>query len=105
MTLPLRKTFRQRMLDPRNRRSANVEMYRRPQGMAPFDSSGYPPFASSGFMPEPDLYSAVPLYPDRSTVSEDDRQADRTVAESAKEGASFERRGLRWRLRNARKRN
>lgn len=95
-TLPPRrhKTFRERILDSRNRRSTNIEDRSRNQSVSPFDSAGYPPFDSSGMMPEPDLNKPIPLYPDRSAISEDQRQEDRATADS-RASQVFKKRGLR----------
>lgn len=96
-TLPRQKNkgLRERFLDPRNRRSTNIEDRRQQVWeMAPFDSAGYPPFESSGVMPAPDLSKSVPLYPDFSAISEDQRQEDRAMADLYADQV-FRKRGLR----------
>jgi hypothetical protein len=96
-----KSTFRQRMLDDRNRRSANIEDRRRPPEMAPFDSAGYP-FAyedvrtAYGQVPpqfQPDLYQPVP----RAGMASFDRQQDalRYYADYQRQLYEQKRRGLR----------
>lgn len=58
MTLPRPKTFRERMLDERNRRSSNIEDRRKTDpGIAPIDSAGY---GGVKLDARPDLRKPVP---------------------------------------------
>lgn len=80
MIIPRPKSFRERMLDPRNRRSTHIEDRRSlVTGISPLDSAGYPANKNKS----PNLNESVALRPDVSAITPRAARFDRLKAEMA----------------------